>query len=342
LQMVEFLGQTTSLQEIHLGVSRRFLSDESRLIVLEALARNIHISDLVLGFDMDDGIEMFADSVQMLHQSTTLQLLHLRFWGDIPLVPGHVWTSLLKSGIPPRCCLSLFCMPFDRKAMKGLVKGLIERDAAIDLRLDACDFYNGAAGELLRSIPNMRKHMVSTLTITQMDNYENNDFPRMNDLLKDLVAKIYPVSPFQHLVIDMYGDFTLFLLRQLKIKAPPYMESLALECHHVIHGAQEMKALAAFVKSAVHLKKLSLDLSSQRAKGRAALKEALPINGSIVDVGEGLTRKYCNRNANLRLLLQEPIAAANLSLVPSLFQAAKAAKKMAATMILAGLLGLND
>jgi hypothetical protein len=336
-QMVEFLEQTTSLKEIQLDVSRRVLSDESRLIILEALAHNTQISDLILEFDdnENDDLDMFAHSLQMLHPSTMLQELHLTFWGNALLVPGDVWSSFLRDAKHLRC-LSLFCMPFDRDAMKGLVKGLIDRDTAISLELDACWFFNGAIDELLCSIPTMRKHLVSTLTIRQLQDYDEN-YPRLYELFNDLIAKIYPLSPFQHLVLDLSCSFTLAVLGHLTIKAPPHMESLALVGYRI--QAATTEALAAFVKSAIHLTKLSVQFSGRAQRLRTMLQEALRENGSIVDVGEGLPRTYCDRNANLRLLLQEQ---PNLSLVPSLFQAAKAAKKMAANMILAGLLGLND
>jgi hypothetical protein len=290
LQMVEFLGQTTSLQEIMLYVSRSVLSDESRLNVLEALARSAQISYLILGFEKKDGLEMFADSLQLLHKSTTLQKLHLSFLEEIPLVPGYVWSSFLQDAIALHC-LSLFCMPFDRDAMKGLVEGLISRNAAaIDLELDACDFDNGAIDELFCSIPTMDKHIFSTLKITQMGHYDDDD-TRMNALLKGLVAKVYPVSPFQHLVLDLDGeDFTLALLRRLA-KAPPQMESLALVGNYGIPPAVT-KAVAAIVKSAVCLKKLSVESACRSPKFCVALEEALRVNGSIVDVCERLTRKY--------------------------------------------------
>jgi hypothetical protein len=265
LQMVEFLDQTTSLKEIQLDVSRRVLSHESRLTVLEALARNAQITDLNLLFDDDDGddVEMFAHSLQILHPSKTLQRLHLTFWGNALLVPGHVWSSLLQSGISLRC-LSLFDIPFDGDTMKCLVEGLISRDAAIALELDACEFNSDAIDEVLRSIPSMRKHLVSTLTITQLEDYFENYLRPDDELFNDLLAKIFPVSPFQHLVLDLGCDFTRVLLGRLTIKAPPHMESLALLGTYCISAA-EMKALAAFVKSAVHLTKLSVDLFRESA-----------------------------------------------------------------------------
>jgi hypothetical protein len=333
-QMVEFLDQTTSLKELHLDVSRCVLSDEKRLIVLGALARNTHITDLTLEFQ-DGDAEMLALTVtlQTLHENTTLQKLCL-FSSKYPLfVPGHAWSLLLGSGIPLHC-LSLSNVSFDHAAMKGLLKGLIGRDTTIDLKLNACTFSNGAIDELMCSVPTMRKHLVSTLTISW------HQFDRSDTRLKDLMTKIYPLSPFQHLAINLEGNFTRALLGQLTIKSPPHMESLTLRGFNVVQT--ETEALAAFVKSAIHLKKLSVDSSLLDRNERAMLKVALRENGSLAKVHGGLPRTYCRRNRALHLLLkQHPIPLAKLSLVPSFCHAAKAAKKMGATLIFAGLLGCD-
>jgi hypothetical protein len=325
LQMVEFLDQTTSLQQLQLDVSRRILSDESRLIVMQALARNTQITNLFLKFNADDGVQIVSQSLQTLHQNTALQKLCVALWGTTLTIPGHVWTLLLRSGIPLRS-LALWDISFDRDAAKGLMDGLIARKTDIDLELNACFFDHEAIDEVILSIPTMRKNMVSTLTIRHQC-YRRN-CPRMNNMIE----KIYPLSPFKHLAIDLSGDFTRALLSQLTIKSPPLMESLTLlgtDCEHA-----DMEALAIFIKSAIHLKTLSVELSEQNKNFRTTLEKALRENGSVETVSMGLTRTYCDRNANLRLLLQQqPMPPANLSLVPSLFQAAKSAKNMVANII---------
>jgi hypothetical protein len=128
------------------------------------------------------------------------------------------------------------------------------------------------------------------------------------------------------------------ILRQLTVEAPTQMESLTLKGESLSSEVNE--ALATFVKSAVWLKKLSLDLSDDLDENfRTILEEALQENGSLVLACEGLTDLYCCRNANLRLLLeQQPMSLAVLSLIPSLFHAAKAAKRMAANIIYARVL----
>jgi hypothetical protein len=324
--MTAFLDQAASLQELLLDVSRRVISDEARLIVFGALARNAQITDLCLLYDDDDDdMEMLAHHyLQILQQNTTIQKLHLSFNGSLS---GNVWSSLLRSGIPLRC-LSLFFVTFDRDAMKGLVEGLIGRGTAIDLILDACFFFNDGIDELIRPIPTMRNYQASTLTISQTSEYDD---PRGTEMIE------YLLSPFQHLVIDLGGDFTRALLVQLTIQSPPHLESLALVGNYRVQA--ELEAVVAYVKSAVHLKKLSVDLRYQGENLPATLEAAIRENGSLENVCEGLPRTYCERNANLRLMLERrPMPIADLLLLPSLFQAAKATKKMAAHKILTGLL----
>jgi hypothetical protein len=127
--------------------------------------------------------------------------------------------------------------------------------------------------------------------------------------------------------LGLVGMEALFMF----VKSTVQLESLVLLDRL---GQVETEALITFVESAIHLKKLSIDVSEQDENFPAALEEALRENGSLVNVCGGLMRTYSERNANLRLLLQqEPMPSADLSLVPSLFQAAKAAKKMAANII---------
>jgi hypothetical protein len=114
----------------------------------------------------------------------------------------------------------------------------------------------------------------------------------------------------------------------------------SLDLLMMFHSATE--ALVTFLKSAIHLKKLSVILDRMEEYERAMLINGLRENGSLVKVGRGLPRLYCRRNKQLRLLLGErPLPSAKLSLVPSLLHAAKAAKKMAPNTIFMGLLGCD-
>jgi hypothetical protein len=105
----------------------------------------------------------------------------------------------------------------------------------------------------------------------------------------------------------------------------------------------ETEALVTYIKSAVHLKELSVNLYHADKNLRSMLTEALRVNGSVVDVGEGMPRTYCVRNSNLRSLLeQRPMPSTDLFLIPMLFQISKVAEKMAPNMLFMGLLGCDD
>jgi hypothetical protein len=333
--MVALLNHTTSLQELELNFAGYVLSDHSRLIVAQALARNTRVTHLNLRFGQGDDVEMIAPALRVIHQNTTLQKLGLIFDGGA-LVPGHVWSSLLLSGVPLGSLeLSMAC--FDRVAMEHLLNGLIGRSTAIDLKFRGCGFDHGAIDALADILPTVDKRLVSRLTIDQIG-FEDGS-RRWNEV----VAAVNSLSLFQHLVFGPFLYETCALLEQLTAEAPKQMESLTLLQKL---SSAETKALVAYVKSAIYLKNLSVDLSEQNGNFFmaldnfcTALEGALKENGSLVYTCEGLTDKYCMRNANLGLLLgRKPMPLDDLSLIPSLFQAAKAAKKMAANMILTGLL----
>jgi hypothetical protein len=333
-------GQDTSLQELALDVSEYVLSDLSALLsVVDALANNTQVTDLTLHLgDDEDDVEERVDVLHTLHQNTTLQKLSLGVHdmqdNGSYLVPGHAWESLLRSDVP-LLSLGLSYISFDGDAVEYLLNGLISQDNAIDLELDRCFFGNGAIDTLVRLVPGIQKCLVSSLTVKGPRCDPRN--PQWNKL----VAALYPlsgVSPFLHLTIKLSKELTCGLLDQLRIKSPKQMTSLKLRCG----GVEDIFALFMFVKSAVHLKKLTVDLSNWGEDCPEYFGDFLRENGSLVDVGEGLTRAYFLRNENLRLLLeQRPMPLTDLPLVPSLFHVAKAAKKLSPTTILMGLLGYN-
>jgi hypothetical protein len=325
--LVDFINQTTSL----VGLALAFpLSDESSFNVVEALADNAYITHLWLDFvDVDD---MFPNVLQVLHQNLKLQSLALSF-DRYAAPPGHVWSSLLESGMR-LLSLSLHHVSFDGDAMTQLMDGLIGRDTVIDLGLHRCFFSDGAVDALTVLLPIVGKWIFLRLTI------DKPRYRRDNPQLYGLAEALYSLQLF-HLAISLDQEETCALLGKLTIKSPRHMTSIELK---VPLRPAEIEALATFVKSAVHLKKLSIVFSEQSETFRMILEEALRENGSLRHACEGLTDVYHRRNANLRWLLKRrpmPLELENLSLMPSLFQAAKAAKKMAANFIFAGLLGCD-
>jgi hypothetical protein len=191
---------------------------------------------------------------------------------------------------------------------------------------------------LVRIVPDIHKVLVSRLSVTSP-----RCGPFYNPEWNKLVAALYQlsgVSRFAHLAA---GDLELShaLLGQLTVESPKQMMSFTLL--YLPGRPAEIGMLATFVRSAVHLEKLTVDVSSHAVNVRAMLEEALRENGSLIHACKGLTDNvYHRRNANLRLLLaQRPMPLADVSLLPSRLQAAKAAKKMAANFIFAGLLGCD-
>jgi hypothetical protein len=323
LSMVSLLNETTSLETLELEVSGHVLPYESRLMVAQALAINTQITHLNLKFGDDDGdgaVEI-PPVLQVLHQNVTLRNLALQFDGRV-VVPGDVWSSLLQSGIP-LCVLDLCQARFNRDNMEHLLHGLINKSNAIGLKLHSCHFDHGSLDALVEFLPPIIKPLVSRLTI--QNPHFGPDYPKWNLL----TGTLYTFSPF-HLGVLLDGDDTCALLRTLTSKSPRHMTSLALLRRL---STAETGALVTFVKSAVHLEKLSI-VSDQSETFHTMLGEALRENGSLLHACEGLTDVYHRRNSNLRLLLvQRPMTLADLSLLPSLFQAAKAVKKMAANII---------
>jgi hypothetical protein len=340
LSMVTLLSKTTSVKELELDISGFVLSYESRLMVVQALAVNVHITQLILYVAKyldgdDDAVAEWVHPLRILRQNTTLQKLKFCVSKNVTdhhfLVPGHAWSSLLHSNVP-LVSFELRGISFNRDAVEHLLNGLISRDAVIDLDLGDCFFGNGAIDSLIRIVPRIRKGLISRLTLKDLG------YPL--DKLNTLAEALYSLSPV-HLAISPGQDITCALLRKLTSKSPRQMTSLALVRVRDPLRPAETVALAAFIKSAVHLEKLSVH-SSFRGD-RAMLEAALRENGSLVHACEGLTDAYCRRNKSLALLLeQRPLPADHLSLVPSLFWATKVAKKMTANMIFAGLLACDD
>jgi hypothetical protein len=156
-----------------------------------------------------------------------------------------------------------------------------------------------------------------------------------------MVTVLYPfsgVSPFQHLTIGVRDENQICgLLRQLAMKSPTQMTSLTLLDHMT---PAKTVALARFLKSAVHLTKLSVYIKPEDKALRDMLEQSIRENGSVQDLCSGLKQVYCQRNTNIPLfLMQRPLPATDLSMVPTFFHVAKVAKKMAPTMIIMGLLG---
>jgi hypothetical protein len=330
--MVDFINQTTSRFTLGLELSGNLLSEELRLKVVEALASNAHIDFLILGFGRVDDVEMFPNALQALHQNTTLKSLWLNFYSSAR-VPGRLWYSLLKSG-PPLRDLDLCNVLFDGCAIGQLLNGLISRDTAIHLGLYDCFFSDDALDTLIRVLPTVAKHCLLSLTI--VNPRYRRDYPELNTLAEAL----YSLPPFR-LEISLDENETCALLGKLTSKSPPWMTSLVL--HNRLRLA-ETEALVAFVKSAVHLEMVSAQVFDHVVNAHAMVEEAARENGSLIRAYEGPPCVYNRRNANLRLLLVQrpmPLELENLSLMPSLFQAAKAAKKMAANFIFAGLLGCD-
>jgi hypothetical protein len=329
LPMVALLNQTTTLQELSLDISAHVLSDESRLSVVDALANNTQVTDLTLHLgNGSDNVELCVLVLHALRQNSTLQKLALDVYGRVGeyySVPGLAWSSLLHSKVPLRS-LVLSSISFEGDAMEHMLNGLISRDTAIDLELDRCFFGNDAIDSLIRIARDNHKRLISKLTVKE---------PRCHPLHSEwskLFAALCPLSrvfPFVQLAIGPRPEF----IAALRAMNPSRRVSPCLR-----HA--EIDALVTFVKGAVNLKKLSIHFFDQR--GRTMLENALRENGSVENVSGGLTNKYCERNVNLRLLLnQRPMPLTGLSLVPSLFHAAKPAKKMAANMILTGLLSCD-
>jgi hypothetical protein len=178
--MTAFLQETTSVQVLELNISCFGLPDDSRLMLAGALASNTHVTDLTLYFEVDKDNDVCASVMHVLCNNTRLQQLNLEFERDDDdddhddddhddgdpyfLVPGHVWSSLLQSGIPLRS-LSLRSMRFDRDAMTHLLHGLNKRDTAIDLQLVDCFFKNCVIDALVDLAPTIFKSLVSQLTV---------------------------------------------------------------------------------------------------------------------------------------------------------------------------------
>jgi hypothetical protein len=346
--MLALLNQKTTLQELALDISRHVLSDESRLNVVDALANNTRITDLTLflGFDPDDvELRVCDHALHALCQNTTLQKLSLDFYGHVAenySVSGLAWSSLLQSKVP-LLSLRLRSISFNGDEMEHLLRGLFGRVPAIDLELDDCFFSNDAIDSLMRIEPDIQKGRVSKLTVT-----EPRCGPRHNPAWNKLVAALYPLSGVSrsvHFTVGQFPELTCALLGQLTIKSPTQMMSFTLQ--HM--SPVEIEALVAFVKSAIHLKELSVNFSHRHgnlflglSNLRTMVEDALRENGSVVNVCQGLTNKYCERNTNLCLLLKRrPMPLDELSLVPSLFRAAQAANKMRAHFIFTGLLGCD-
>jgi hypothetical protein len=98
------------------------------------------------------------------------------------------------------------------------------------------------------------------------------------------------------------------------------------------------------MKSAVHLKMLAVHLSNWGEGLPELLDDVLRENGSVA--GGGCRRGTYTRllsSQKLRLLLQQrrPMPSADSPLLPNLFHAAKAAKKMSPTIVLYGIVGLQ-
>jgi hypothetical protein len=342
-EMIVFLNQPTmSLKELELDISGNVLSRDSRQLLVTALATNAQLDDLALflGGDTDDvdDVEAGVLALHDLHQNKALKKLQLHFdWsGSVSfVVPGCVWSSLLQ--IAPLRCLGLSSVSFDGNAMEDLLKGLVQRDTVIDLELSYCFFGHDAVDTLVRFVASIPNRLVSKLTVV----FPDFDHPGLHTGM--LVQALYPVSgvcPFQHLAICLNVDMTCGLLDLFAVQPPRQMTSLDLP----LRRETEIVALAAFVKSAVHLKNLSVDFSCQNDEDyTSTLLEALRVNGSVMEVGDGLPFVYCLRNESLPLLLgQRPLPSGNVLLIPKLFHASKTAKKMAPNTIFMGLLGFDS
>jgi hypothetical protein len=187
--MTGFLNQTTSLKELELSISGDFLSDQQlQLAVVGALTNNAHITHLTLHFGFDDDAAAYTRVLEVLRQNVTLQKLDLTFGYPDVVVPGHVWSLLLGSGIPLRG-LGLTSAKFDLDSTQQLLNGLISRGTVLDLKLDMCSFDNRALDQL---------------------------------------ADFLPVSPLRHLAIRLLSRPACVLLRQLAMTLPTRMESLDL------------------------------------------------------------------------------------------------------------------
>jgi hypothetical protein len=141
--MAAFLKATTSVQVLELNISC-----DSRLMYAGALASNTHVTDLTLYFEVNKDNDVCASEMRVVRNNKTIQQLRLEFEDDddddvdpCSLVPGHVWSSLLQSGIPLRS-LDFRSVRFDRDAMTHLLRCLSNRDTAIDLQLEHCFFEN--------------------------------------------------------------------------------------------------------------------------------------------------------------------------------------------------------
>jgi hypothetical protein len=148
LSMAAFLKATTSVQVLELNISCFRLPNDSRLMHAGALASNAHVTDLTLYFEVNKDNDVCASAMRVVRNNKTIQQLKLEFEDDddddvdpCSLVPGHVWSSLLQSGIPLRS-LDFRSVRFDRDAMTHLLRGLSNRDTAIDLLLEHCFFEN--------------------------------------------------------------------------------------------------------------------------------------------------------------------------------------------------------
>jgi hypothetical protein len=355
LPMAAFLNETTSLQALELDVSGNVLSDDSRLIVVEALANNAQVTDLTLhlgedndddGEDNDDDRDDVEVSIRILHalqRNAALEKLKLIFdYFNLALVPGNAWLSLLQSDIPLRC-LELCSVKFDGNAVEHLLNGLRSlrsRGRVIDLDMHNCFYENSVVDTLVNLVPSVCEGLpvISTLKLTDPRYHQNPLYHQVADWNK-VVSVCSGFSPFKHLAISLNNaGETCGVLGQLAVKWPAQMESLAILNPL---GLAETEALVTVVKSAVLLKKLSVNLYRVDNNLRLKLEDALRVNGSVVDGCEGLSH-YCLRNVNLRkLLAQRPMPSTDLYLVPMLFRASTVAKKMTPNMLLMGLLGCD-
>jgi hypothetical protein len=306
--MTGFLNHTTSLKELTLSISGDFLSDQLQLAVVGALTNNAHITHLTLHFGWNDDAAAYTRVLEVLRHNVTLQKLGLTFGGCADVVPGHVWSLLLGSGIPLRG-LGLTRAKFDLDATQQLLNGLISRGTVLDLKLDRCSFDNRALDQL---------------------------------------ADFLPVSPLQHLAIRLPSPQACVLVRQLAVTLPTRMESLDLlylDGEIVVPLVTFLKNAVHLKKLSVDSFWLEANERATLENGLRGNGSLVAVGEGLRDVycrrNTSLRLLLGQRPLPPADVLLVPLPPADVLLVPKLFRAAMAAEKMAPTMIFMGLLGCD-